>query len=443
MTLRPAFRALAVLHLGVVVPWGAGCGDLPCREDGTCEGGVLRCDFLTNTCRPPCLSDEECGMGQICVSPTGVCRPGQRSPDAGAAGQGQTGTDCPEGQEGCVCYSNGSCDFGSLCRGSLCERAVGEADQPCFPNATCSAGLECVERAEGDVCRRPGQGSIGEACFSRVPLGDGLRCRSATARCEDDLICAGGVGDACGSGAPCQRRLTCEDGACASSEVSDAGAAEPADAAAPPDAGWAGGPDAGLAPSDLGLAFDAGAPCLFRSECGVGQFCCGEPGTHYADPSRCRETGGTFASSGECFDAPSEIYERPCAIHEDCNPAPELSPAESGASLCVPWSGVAGQCSAPCDATDMDPACPNGWSCAPGFASCFSSADCGGLGLDCVGANPILGRPGRCRCGGSGEPLLSCTSTVAGAEGPGGTCAPDGPGDFFCKLTDHCVPPPP
>ena len=382
---------LFLVFLGFVLQLGfAACGNTPCSPDGSCPG-VLQCDFTTDVCRPTCSNDDGCPPDEVCGS-TGVCQLSARSK--------------PEcvGEEDCPCFANGSCHFGFICSSGSCISGVGSVDQPCYANMTCNDELDCVVREEAHVCRPPDLGGPGQACFSVVSVSPHIRCRSADLECEED-ICRGGEGASCAPPHTCQSGFECSAGFCKAIE-----------------------------PSDAGIS-DAG--CERRSECELGQFCCAEVGSPYEEPSRCRKADGTLAQGGECFERPSHIYGQPCQDHAQCEAVAPLSPDPQGLSSCVVWPFGGPVCSAPCLPSALDPGCPNGWVCEPGFMPCFSNEDCGGLA--CVGAQTIVLRPGRCRCGfaESGE-SAACVDPVRGLQG---SCVqPEANSDYYCRLNHHCAP---
>ncbi len=59
-----------------------------------------------------------------------------------------------EGEAGCACRSDGTCDPGLVCYQNVCRRptCVGQEGCQCRSDGTCNPGLECVQ----GMCRRPG-----------------------------------------------------------------------------------------------------------------------------------------------------------------------------------------------------------------------------------------------------------------------------------------------
>ncbi|MEO1228875.1 MAG: hypothetical protein AAFZ18_08225 [Myxococcota bacterium] len=400
--------SLLLLTAGAGLSCVTSC-DAPCSADCGSLGPQLACYSVTQTCRPLCASSLDCEEGRTCVEqPSGesVCG------------------DIAFGGEGEACFADQTCDWGFECNtdAGVCENRDGQREGRCRPNDACDQGLECVE----GFCRLEDLGGIGETCYAPDPRNPNQAlCQDVTAICELG-ICRGGAGDVCDLRArPCRRGFLCdmpenaESGDCIPEDTADAGVDDmgAADAEVEADAGEA----------DLGPV-----PCMSRSDCAAGEFCCGETGTQYSG-GLCSGLNGP-AASGQCFAAPDAYTEEACAAHTECPDAPPVpSGTSTAASMCMPWGeNDSGLCSVPCQA---DAGCPAKWSCEPHFVPCFDDEACGGA--ECVGAFPDLRQAGRCRC----DPGLlgACTSTA----GPGqGICAPDGV-DFSCKLTDHCAPPRP
>lgn len=399
--MTPRSSTALLLLVGALGLAAAGCDDDACQPDGSCLRNGYVCDY-DDRCKRTCTFDDECGPGSYCVDGLGLCREGAGpgvdagSGDTGAADGGPV---CSggDGTEGCACFANQTCAFGFRCSGAVCVPAMGEENQPCFPNRTCSGDATCVGSAPlPAVCRAAGVGGIGESCFDTTLEPNAHPCRSLTAACEDG-VCRGGTNDACAAQTDCRTGFGCEDGVCVRGR----------------------------------------GRCETRSDCTVGQFCCGEDGSPYARESACPVA--VFA--GDCFDAPSETYAVPCSGHADCAPTPEGSPKPSGISQCEAERGFL--CSAPCDAGAPDPGCPNGWACAAGYLGCFEDVDCGVAGLTCVGADRAVGRKGRCRCRTAGGPSIACTSTPAMSGLPTSACEGEANGDGFCVVDHRCEPPRP
>jgi hypothetical protein len=97
-------------------------------------------------------------------------------------------------------------------------------------------------------------------------------------------------------------------------------------------------------------------------------------------------------------------------------------------------------CGVTCNPEAEDSGCPGRWSCGAVFPPCFQDADCGGL--TCVGANPEMMVPGRCKCGENGTPSAACPDVYPNfdrVERP--RCIEAGQ-DMFCAAAFNCRPPP-
>lgn len=86
---------------------------------------------------------------------------------------------CPQGEQGCACYPNMTCNQGLLCEDGTCTAdCQGQQGCGCYPNMTCNQGLECI----AGLCEPP-------VC----PLGDeGCECYP-NLTCNDELVCMGGL----------------------------------------------------------------------------------------------------------------------------------------------------------------------------------------------------------------------------------------------------------
>lgn len=377
----------------------------PCLPDNTCNGS-LSC--YRGTCYWPCSGG--CEADEICLQDACVTTDPPVDPPgpADAGSPADLGSECggERGDEGCACFGNDTCKFGFQCAQGVCVEATGRAGQPCWDGTSCNDELERFVHDGECICVPRNQGGVGENCLDRYDwLPDLPECRGAHDRCDRRLdVCLGGVGSECLDDLHCQDSLACSGGYCRSADPSG---------------------------------------CQTRSECGSGEFCCGEATTPYANLSAC----GEEVEAGACFDAPADVFARRCTRDDECAAVALGSPDPEGISLCRPRgrSGT-GFCTVACDPELRDPGCPSQWSCGSLFVTCFSDEECGLEGLTCVGANPGLLVPGRCQCGSGGEQVEACQDEGAGGPLEGARCVLDPEsetGAMFCRLGHQCRPPSP
>ncbi|MEE2904151.1 MAG: hypothetical protein VYC39_17625 [Myxococcota bacterium] len=222
---------------------------------------------------------------------------------------------------------------------------------------------------------------------------------------------------------------------------------------------------------DVGVCCNPG--CTNRNlQCGFNQFCCGEEGSPYEDPTTCftkSSTGTRQAEPGECFDiqpgpgnmigaATDSPWCVQCADNPDCNSNftfgfnsdPDI---DGGAPFqeqewCQPVAmGGPNFCTVTCNPNNKEggtAGCPRLWNCVPNTPPCFQDADCNGL--ECIGEDtsqdpPI---PGQCLCGMGGQVTAACPQSYSqlpdAVERP--RCVELGAnGEMFCLSNYHCAPP--
>ncbi len=124
------------------------------------------------------------------------------------------GDRCHDGDEGCDCYPNGTCNGDFVCSQGVCQSPlcdVGSLGCACEKNFTCDPGLECVPDPQGpycdeacpagelscaclpgDRCQDPGNECRGGICDSPdCPVGT-RNCHCLADRsCGPDLVCIG------------------------------------------------------------------------------------------------------------------------------------------------------------------------------------------------------------------------------------------------------------
>ncbi|MEL7371148.1 MAG: hypothetical protein AAFN74_19660, partial [Myxococcota bacterium] len=226
--------------------------------------------------------------------------------------------------------------------------------------------------------------------------------------------------------------------------------------------------------------------CLDRNlQCGLNEWCCGEPGSPYADPATCltkTATGGPQAEPGECFEMISNTSgagrTQWCAACTNegfsgqsaaasCSaplrgmvPGPDgtpgwtpglnVDPAFNGGQpfreieFCHAVADGLGFCATTCNPNAEDNGCPGRQGCGPVFAPCCQDSDCGGLtcaGAACDAATPIAGR---CQCGQNGVQSDACPSMyqLVDTPVPFPRCVESGDArDMFCLTAYNCRPP--
>jgi len=93
-------------------------------------------------CRMSRHASSSLALGLVLASGVAACM----RPKAGNDEVGE-GSGCVDGQAGCACYGNGTCDEDLVCTEDLLcvplECSEGVAGCPCYGNGTCDAGLTC------------------------------------------------------------------------------------------------------------------------------------------------------------------------------------------------------------------------------------------------------------------------------------------------------------
>ncbi len=221
--------------------------------------------------------------------------------------------------------------------------------------------------------------------------------------------------------------------------------------------------------------------CLDRNfDCGLNEWCCGEPGSPYEDESTCltlTSLGSEQAEGGECFpmvsasspagnqqfcaacaspgsaaecSAPNRVLPGPDGVttgwYPGFNEDPTVNDGEPFRELefCTVVSMNQAVCSTTCNPTAPDDGCPGRQACSARFAPCCQDSDCGDL--DCIGADCGADQPiaGRCRCGTDGVASFACPTTygLIDRSVPFPRCVEaTAGGDLFCVVAYNCVPP--
>ncbi len=147
--------------------------NVPCIRDTDCDDGALCVD---NACRPPCQSDDECGLG------------------IGGIGLNA----CVDGECLQRCFGDATCFGGGVCEGNVCvEEECFEAEDCDGENVLCDAGR----------------------CASFVPCQDDAGCFDPNLRCDleaDPARCV--QRPVCRNDAACGISGICLDGHCRDAE---------------------------------------------------------------------------------------------------------------------------------------------------------------------------------------------------------------------------------
>ena len=394
---------------------GQGCAgtDQICPGEPCAAGGVCRLNGVPGAigfCEDQCARNSDCGpAAPICHLASGSC------------------------QAACT---PGSCGGGTVCHVS------GLCGPPCSANTDCTSTLGAAF-----YCNLPGQAP--PRIFK--PYRDASSC--APLGCERPVDCpaAGMVCDAQQSPPACVSGCFDSQDCLATEQcrLPGAGGPQPSYTTAQCRA-LSLNPGAG----QVGVCCNPG--CTNTAlHCGVNQWCCGEVGGPYEDPTSC--LSGT---TGECFDIappPSSPFCHQCMSDADCDSGwtfgYNIDPNIAGGQpfqeqeWCLSVAMGVGMCTVTCNPNlpqSGNIGCPRTWSCQPFAPFCFQDADCSGL--PCVGADTSLMPPvpGRCQCGSGGQVAAQCPSVypnLSTLQNP--RCELLGAsGEMFCVASHHCVPPP-
>ena len=340
------------------------CGDTPVPSNEDCNGLDDDCDGATDEALP--------GIGDVCGSNAGDCRPGVR---ACADGQWVCEGEVPGTPEVC----NGLDDD---CNGNVDDATV-DASVACGEGTLCQGGLTvCIEgqlRCEGaltsgdercDGTDEDCDGQIDESFPEQgVPCGVDLgACSAGETRCiGGQLTCFGRLG-------PVPEACDGEDNDCD-------GATDEADDQ-----------------HDGGPCPDLGDRCVESAQCGPGGRCLDDYGQNYCStvcdgPEDCG--AGTYCGRVAGLEVCRRVYapcvaDETCAAGERCMLVPSPDPARFGGE-CRPALPEGLPVDAPCG--------PETGPCATNLcladvercsALCASSDGCG-EGLACIGTPFVLG----------------------------------------------------
>jgi hypothetical protein len=319
MLRRSCSMALAALLSLVAVACGDGSD---ADHHGACTEGDLGCPcYLNNTC-----NQEPGGTWLVCGD--GVCR---------------TPT-CPQGTLGCGCSPDAGCSAGLTCASSsaglrcqMPDCTLGNLDCGCLPDRTCNADatgqlLAC----DGTVCVRPTcvQGQAGCACRPDYGCDDGSAC-GADGRCAAVACDLGTLGCACLPDGSCvSANLACTTGGRCESRGCPEGT--------------------------------AGCPCFGNSTCFDPLVC---------NAGTCISGGGGVPANPACYTPCRSDLTLDGGTRVTCSPE-GLLPGCVGGTSCVRGSCVAPDGSVPGCSTDLD--CPDHQGCVSGrcYSDCAAESDC-------------------------------------------------------------------
>ena len=472
-------------------PSSNGCPDgFEANSDGQCVRSA-GCEPVPVICPPNDDPIPDCsGTGQICAGETCPGTGGARcstNDQPGALGICigfcQSNNDCPPSLPVCntrngICISG--CAKGTCPAGQVCH-LDGFCATPCTDNEFC----ETDSRYGGESYCNTGSPPQPPPRYFKT-YHDPNSCQRLG--CEMAVDC-GGAGRVCD---PTAVPPACVEGCFV---ADDCRAGEICKDAPPPPLGQAYSREQCRAfpnvPEDnetlIGTCCNPG--CLDRDlQCGLNEWCCGEPDSPYEDPDHCltiTSTGGRQAQPGECF--PMMSTASPAGAGQFCAGCSPLGGFNQGAmecsggnranlpgpdgmtpgwypglntdpnvnngqpfremEFCFTVAQGFGFCGTTCDPDADDKGCPGRQSCNPVTAPCCQDADCGGLtcaGADCNNPDPMMANAGRCQCGENGVPSVACpgTYTLIDQTVPFPRCVEQGTeGDMFCVAAYNCQPP--
>lgn len=203
---RPINLWILSMMMGVITLLAAACSNssesnaTSNNADTPCVEGKLDC---------PCAEGDECEGELLCI--VGTCRQ----------------TVCQQGDEGCACFANLTCNTTSdgtrlLCDSGLCVPpacAQGTLGCGCFNGNVCESGLFCSTDSGTPRCELPGC-VLGEAgCGCKADLscdesasGQALVCQGAV--CVEPTCRAGEIDCGCRPDLSCDGGLVCAQGTC-------------------------------------------------------------------------------------------------------------------------------------------------------------------------------------------------------------------------------------
>jgi hypothetical protein len=194
-------RAVQLFWLGggplLLAVWSSACSKsdhLSCTSDSDCPASLVCGNYVRECIVPQCISDKECGRGQICT-PSRECKTGCDSDDA--CGEGLVCEFTLEGPPQCVpgCRTDNACSERHVCAGQ--SFGAGRCVEGCRTNADCPPRTFCTAAASQEDAASP-LGEVVDRCASGCH--DDGECASTTlcidgecaSRCERASDCRAG-----------------------------------------------------------------------------------------------------------------------------------------------------------------------------------------------------------------------------------------------------------
>jgi len=160
-----------------------------CQSDDDCDDLALpRC--VDEECMPECVSDLDCGGGQICIN--NKCVSPGCTPEQCQLGQ-WCDPDAADGMGACVpgCDSHDDCNQDELCNYQT-HQCIADCCGGCLATEYCDTGdCQCKTR-----------------CLTDADCGQGFKCNQQSGECEPE---GGGEGTPCTDDAQCAADLMCDN----------------------------------------------------------------------------------------------------------------------------------------------------------------------------------------------------------------------------------------
>jgi hypothetical protein len=190
-----------------------------CGAGQVCAGGACVTPTVTGTAGGPCVRDNDCGVGGVCLAAgsgyvggyciygcpanpdsriilcagdTGICVGDPAAPSCYRGCRPNVSGDCRSGYvcnnvttDGSlgICLPNCNTNPGAICGADLCNASTGECNAGCTTAGQCSTSSACT----GGLCH----------CTAATNCGAGLRCidpgtASARCGCASSAVCSAG-----------------------------------------------------------------------------------------------------------------------------------------------------------------------------------------------------------------------------------------------------------
>ena len=386
---------------------------LTCKSDKDCSPFGLLCDAGTAVC-VPCVGDEDCDEGDICVNHACVIKPTDCATAKDCAGDEV----CDKSAGVCVgCVHDGDCDADSHCDTGECVAGV------CKAGASACDGMYSVK-----VCDAEGAKWTTKACGKNQACEDGacalVVCNPGDKLCKgNSIVTCGARGTSVRDEQPCKANETCIAGTCLiqicvpNQVVCGEGAIL---TCATSGAEWKTAPCA-----DEGACFIVdGIPTCKAAVCQPDSLFC-----EGADVMQCSADGMAVELAGTCSATDAEGKPQTCVggqcVSAECKPGTVICGDATSLATCKPdgagWQPI------PCPDNNKclgggckAPLCPPGELSCDGqvLKVCNDEADALEVVENCANGGKV------CKLGGCVE--LPCQPGVA-------TCSNDGASINTCK----------